>query len=67
MLKNHRKKYKYKSSITAFAAVALSLFATSCSNDEPIESNGDGAITFTTPTQIGGPTSRVTYEQLIEG
>ena len=45
------------------SAVALSIFATSCSNDEPAFPTEHSAITFTTPTQIGDASSRVTYEQ----
>ena len=41
----------------------LSIFFSSCSNDEPAMPSADGIITFTTPTEIGGATSRVIYTQ----
>ena len=43
--------------------LVLSIFFSSCSNDEPTMPSADGIITFTTPTEIGEATSRVTYKQ----
>ena len=63
MLNNIRKNYKYKTGIAAFAAMTMSLFASSCSNDEPLYSAEPGSISFTAPAQIGGSSSRVSYNQ----
>ena len=57
--------FKYgMSGIAAIAVVAISMLASSCSNDEPAFSTESGSITFTTSTQIGDASSRVTYEQV---
>ena len=63
MLNNIRKNYKYKTGIAAFAAMTMSLFAVSCSNDEPLSPAEAGSITFTAPAQIVGGSSRVSYIQ----
>ena len=47
----------------AVTVAAFSIFGSSCSNDEPILPTGENAITFTTPAQIGGASSRVDYDQ----
>ena len=62
MLKNKRIYYKYKG-IAAFVAMTLSLFAVSCSNDEPLYPGEAGGITFNAPAQIVGGSSRVSYIQ----
>ena len=64
MLKNNRFTYKYKTVIAVFAAITMSLFAASCSNDEPLyPSEAIDDISFTTSAIIGGTSSRVSYEQ----
>ena len=63
MLKNNRKNFKYKSGLAAFAGMAILMLAASCSNDEPILSSDENVITFTTPAQIFGASSRVDYNQ----
>ena len=48
----------------AMAALGFSMFATSCSNDEPALPTEPGEITFTAPAEIESASSRVSYEQM---
>ena len=57
----------YKCAIRGTAtivAVMLSMFAISCSNDEPAFPTEPGAITFTAPAEIESASSRVSYTQI---
>ena len=48
---------------TAMAALFISMLTISCSNDEPAFPTDPDEITFTAPTEIVNPSSRVTYRQ----
>ena len=48
----------------AMAALGFSMFATSCSNDEPALPTEPGEITFTAPAEIESASSRVSYTQI---
>ena len=49
---------------TAMAALFISMLTISCSNDEPAFPTDPDDITFTAPTEIENPSSRVSYTQI---